>query len=60
MFSEKGQKIAFEELVGLKPKIYSLLIDESSDHKKANDANRNVVVTKDISHDEYKDILVVM
>ena len=60
MFSEKGQKIAFEELDGLKPKIYSLLTDESSDHKKANDAKRNVVVTKDISHDEYKDILVVM
>ena len=43
--------VAIEEFVGLKPKIYSFLVDDSSEHKKAKDVNKNVVAT--ISHNEY-------
>ena len=45
--------IAFEESVGLKPKMYSLLID-NSEHEKAKRVNKNVVAT----HNEYKDVLL--
>ena len=44
-----------EKFVGLKPKIYSFLLDVNSEHKKAKDVNRNVVAT--IIHDQYKDVL---
>ena len=39
-----------EELFGLKLKIYSYLLDDNSEHKKAK-VNRNV-------HSEYKDVLL--
>ena len=45
-----------ERFVGLKPKMYLLFVDNSSEHKKAKDVNKNVVST--ISHDEYKDALL--
>ena len=45
---------AIEEFVGLKPKMYSFLVD-NSEHIKANGMNRNVVAT--INHNEYKDVL---
>ena len=48
--------VATEEVVGLKPKIYSYLVDDKSEHKKAKDVNKNVVAT--ISHYEYKDVLL--
>ena len=47
--------IAIKEFVRLKPKTYSFLV-ENSEHKKAKDANRNVVAT--ISHNKYKDVLM--
>ena len=37
--------VAIEEFVGLKPKIYSFLVDNSEQKKKAKDVNRNVVPT---------------
>ena len=40
---------------GLKPKMYSYLVNDNSEHKKAKDVNKNVVAT--ISHNEYKDFL---
>ena len=40
---------------GLKPKMYSFLVD-NSEHKKAKGMNQNVVTT--ICHDEYKDVLL--
>ena len=46
---------AIEEFVGLKPKMYSFLVD-NSEHIKANGMNRNVVAT--INHNEYKDVLL--
>ena len=46
--------VAIEEFVRLKPKMYSYLIDDNSEHKKAKGVNRNVVATK--SHSEYRDV----
>ena len=48
--------VAITELVGFKPKMYSLLVDDNKDHKKAKGGNRNVVTT--ISHNEYNDVLL--
>ena len=46
--------VAIEEIVGMKPKMYSFLVD-ISEYKKTKGAKRNVVAT--ISHNEYKDVL---
>ena len=48
--------VAIEEFFGLKPKMYSILVDDSNEHKKAKGVNKNVVAT--ISHNEYKDVLL--
>ena len=40
----------------MKPKMYSFLVDDNREHKKAEGVNRSVVAT--ISHNEYKDILL--
>ena len=37
--------IAIEELAGLKPKMYSFLVNDSSEHKKAKDVKENIVAT---------------
>ena len=47
---------ATEEFVGLKPKMYSHLVNDNSEHKRAKGVNRNVVAT--ISDNEYKDVLL--
>ena len=36
--------------------MYSYLVDDNSEHKKANGGNENVVAR--ISHNEYKDVLL--
>ena len=48
--------VAINEFVGLKPKMYLFLMDDSREHKKAKGVNKNVVAT--ISHDEYKYFLL--
>ena len=48
--------VATEEFVGLKPNMYSYLVDDNSEHKKAKGVNKNFVAT--ISHNEYKDVLL--
>ena len=48
--------VAIEEFVGLKSKMYSFLVDDNSEHKKAKDVNRNVI--KKITHNEYNDVLL--
>ena len=48
--------VVIEEFVGLRPKMYSYLVDDNSEHKKAKGVNRNIVAT--ISHNEYKDVLL--
>ena len=45
--------VAVKEFVGLKPKMYSFLVDDKSNHKKAKVGNKNDVAT--INHYEYKD-----
>ena len=52
---DETRGVATEEFVGLKPKTYSFLVDNSQ-HKKANNVNRNIVAT--IRHNEYKDVLL--
>ena len=46
--------VAIEEFLGLKPKMYSFLLDDNSEHKKAKEVNKNVV--EKILHSEYKDV----
>ena len=48
--------VAIEEFVRLKPKMYSYLVDDSSEHKKAKGVKKNVVAI--ISHNEYKNVLL--
>ena len=48
MKDETGS-VAIEEFVGLKPKMYSFLVD-NREHKNSNYANKNVIAT--ISHIE--------
>ena len=48
--------VAIEEFVGLKPKMYSYLVNDNSEHKRAKVVNRNIVAI--ISHNEYKDVLL--
>ena len=48
--------VAIEEFVELKPKMYSYLVIDNSEHKKAKGVNRNFVST--ISHNEYQDVLL--
>ena len=35
--------VAIEEFVGLRPKMYSYLVDDKSEHKKTKGVNRNIV-----------------
>ena len=37
--------VGTKESAGLKPNMYSLLVDDSSEHKKAKAVNKNVVIT---------------
>ena len=47
--------VAIKELVGLKPKIYSFLVDNNSEHKKKG-VDKNIV--ERITYSEYKDVLL--
>ena len=38
--------ITIKELVGLQPKMYSFLVGDNSEHKKAKCVNKNFVATK--------------
>ena len=48
--------VVIEEFVGLKPKMYSYLVDNNSEHKKAKGVNKNIFAT--VSHNKYKDVLL--
>ena len=48
--------VATKKFFELKEKMYSLLVDNNSEHKKAKGVNRNVVAT--IIHNECKDVLL--
>ena len=47
--------VSIEEVVGLKPKMYSFFVD-NNEHKKIKGVSRNIVTT--ISHIEYKDVIL--
>ena len=38
--------VAIEELAGLKPKMCSLLVDNSSENKKVKGVNKNIVLSQ--------------
>ena len=44
--------VAIEEFFGLKPEVYSYLLDEYMEPKKAKRVNRNAVAT--ISHNDFE------
>ena len=48
--------VTYKEFIGLKPKMYSFLVDGSNEHKKVNVVNKNVVAT--IIHNEYKNVML--
>ena len=48
--------VANKKFVGLKSKTYSFLVNDTSEYKKANGVNRNIVAK--IRHNEYKDVLL--
>ena len=56
MKDETMKDVAIEEFFGLKSKMYSYLVDDNSEDKKAKSVNKNVVAT--MSHNEYKDVLL--
>ena len=41
----EAASVTIEEFVGLKPKMYSYLVNGNSEYKKAKGVNRNVVAT---------------
>ena len=53
--TEEMGGFASEEFVRLKPKMYSTLVSNSDEYKKARGVNKNVVAK--ISHIEFKDLL---
>ena len=44
--------LGIEEGIALKPKMYSYLVDDNSEHKKVKGIKKDIVAT--ISHNEYK------
>ena len=48
--------VLIKAFIKLKPKMYSFLVDDSSEHKIAKGVNTNVVAT--ISHTKYKYVLL--
>ena len=48
--------VAIEDFSGLRPKMYSYLVNNNSEHKKAKGVDRNVAAT--ISHNKYKNVLL--
>ena len=46
MKDERGG-VAVKKFVGLKRKVYSFLVDDSSEHKRAKGLNKNIVATID-------------
>ena len=48
--------VAIQKIFGLKPKMYSYLVDDNIEHKKAKGVSKNIVATR--SHNECKDVLL--
>ena len=51
--------VAIKEFVGLKPKMDSFLVDDSSEHKKSKGTNKSQSVNSaTVSHNEDKNVLL--
>ena len=48
--------VSIKKFVGLKQTMYSVLLDDSSEHKETKGVNRNYVEKK--THNKYKDYLL--
>ena len=48
--------VAIKDFVGLKPKMYSFLVDDNSEHDNEKGVNKNVV--ERLIHSEYKNVLL--
>ena len=46
--------VAIKDFVGLKPKMYSFLVDDNSEHDNEKGVNKNVV--ERLIHSEYKNV----
>ena len=53
--TDKTAGVVVEEFAGLKSKMYSYLLDDNREHKKAKGVNKNIVAA--IIQKEYKDVL---
>ena len=53
---DEAAGVAIKEFLGLKLKMYSFLIYDSSEHKKVKSVNKNVIAT--ISRNKYEDVLL--
>ena len=42
-FKDEAAGVTIEEFVGIKPKLYSYLLDDNSEHKKAKGVHKNVI-----------------
>ena len=42
---DEASGVVIEEFVRLKPKMYSYLVNDNSEHKIAKDVNKNIVAT---------------
>ena len=47
--------VGIKEIAGLKPKMYSFLVEKNIEHKIKNGVNKNAVAT--IMHNDYKNVL---
>ena len=56
MFDLSNCSTKIEEFIGLKLKMYSYLVNDNSEHKKAKGVNTNVIAT--ICHNEHKNVLL--
>ena len=54
--NDQAADVAIKELVGLNPKMYSFLVDDSIEYKKPNDVKKNVFAA--IGHFQYKEVLL--
>ena len=54
---DKAAGVEIEEFVGLKPKMYSFLVDDDSENEKAKGVNKIFIPA--IGHNEYKYVLLI-
>ena len=56
IMKDEAGLVTIEKCVGLKPKMHSFLVDDSSEHKKRKECGKNGVLT--INHGEYKNVML--